>query len=142
MKIAAPTITPGALLVGVGVLVGGILLVRASSKIGDALSNAADAINSGVNTVTHVIYPDSLLPSDQTVFGKLDDRYKGAEGFKDVFSRAWDGYWQDVGDFWGGIIGDDGGDKFTTDAQAINARNAYASTDPRRVDAGGASGSW
>ena len=137
MKIAAPTITPGALLVGVGVLVGGILLVRASNKIGDAIGKAGEAISNGVNTVTHVIYPESLLPNDQTVFGKLDDRYKGSEDLGDILSRAWNGYWQDVGDFWDGIIGDDGGDKFLTDAQAIAARNAYAQTDPRRVDQGG-----
>lgn len=47
-----------------------------------------------------------------------------------------------IGGVWDSIIGDDGGDKFLTDAQAIAARNAYAQTDPRRVDQGGYTGSW
>lgn len=52
MKIAAPTITPGALLVGLGVLVGGIILVRLSSAAGKAAGQAYDAAKDAAWAVT------------------------------------------------------------------------------------------
>lgn len=88
MKIAAPTITPGALLVGVGVLVGGILLVRASTAAaklaGQAYEGAKDAawavtpwnnenvVNEWVN--------DLLFGTDaRTIGGTLYDLMSGVD---------------------------------------------------------------
>lgn len=88
MKIAAPTITPGALLVGVGVLVGGILLVRASTAAvklaGQAYEGAKDvvwAINPTNNENVVKEWVDDLLfgIDNLTLGGTLYDLMSGVD---------------------------------------------------------------
>lgn len=130
--------TPGAVLAVAGIGVLAYAAWKASSVVGDTIDEVSDAVSEAAGEAAQWVYPESLLSKNETVTGKLEKRYEGTNGVIDFLSRAWDGYWQDVNSLWGSV-----GDSYLSDAEAIKARNTYATTDPRRVDAGGgASGSW
>lgn len=139
----APTLTPGAWLAVGAVGLGALYLMRgqagniAAGAVG-AVADAGAGVVLGTGDVLGVPRTNETQCQKDLAAGRTWEASFSCpagtfikEGIGGAISDAW-------GSLWGSV-----GDSYLSEADAIKARNTYASTDPRRVDAGGgASGSW
>lgn len=138
-----PTLTPGAIVALGAAAVAALYLLR-----GQASNVAAGAVGAVVDAGAGAV----LGVGD--AFGV--PRTSATQCQQDIAAgRTWDasfscpagtfisqGLGGAVADAWGSLWAPSQGSAYLSDSEAIDARNLYAMTDPRRVNTGGASGSW
>lgn len=119
-------LTAGGVLAVVGVTAAVYLLYRGSNAVGEAWDGVKEGVSNAAGSFAQTVYPDSLLAPNETVTGKLTERYNAPGDTRSFWEKAWDGYWQDVSNFWGGST--------EPDTWGREARTPTYT--------GGASGSW
>lgn len=102
MSKARVQLTAGGVIAIIGVVGAVYLLYRGSNVVGEAWEGVKDTASRAGDAVAHTVYPERLLAPNETVTGKLTERYSQPDDTRSFWSKAWDGYWQDVSDFWGG----------------------------------------